>query len=99
MITEVTDDKVRRNSNALRSWLKNSPDRPEYEPSKTTPEIPSPNEPGPGTPDVGDPPELPTPLEDPPPPDPEPTPIIPSPVNAWVDYLVYRDHQHVICFQ
>ena len=58
------------------------PDRPEYEPSKISPEIPTPDEPSPNAPNVGDPPNTPTPMKDPPPSDPDPSPSQPIPMDA-----------------
>ena len=52
--------------------LYDGPDDPEYEPSKTSPEIPTPDQPVPNAPNVGDPPGNPAPMKDPPPSDPDP---------------------------
>jgi len=70
--------------------LDDGPNDPDYEPSKTSPEIPTPDKPSPSAPNVGDPPGDPTPMRDPPPSDPEPAPSQPTPMDTQLNGSVCR---------
>ena len=58
--------------------------KPEYEPSRGDPDVPTPKQPDPKLPDVGDPPHLTPPLRDPPPSTPEPTPAQQPPITFGI---------------